>query len=260
MIDPTWIATLAADPTFVLSSEPNWLDYAAPLIAMGSAGVIAWQAWLTRKSVEESKNAVDVAQRALTENQLARLEGGVPRIWVTSEGSFGLEAQKLVNFRMEEVAATEVFRMPSHADLILRTNVPVSIYNDGPGSVQLHASKPLVRKDGRRVGKQIFIQAGDSFIGRFSVSKTVSNWVDLSKQTDDRRADDLQIAYHGPKDADVDELHEVVVFNSLLSEDQTKVGDWLVNGPFDTNMSAAVSPAIRTYWRSRKRSEEFDLT
>lgn len=90
MIDRTWIATLAADAAFVLSSEPNWLDYAAPLIAMGSAGVIVWKAWLIRKSVVESKKAVDVAQRALTENELARLEDCVPRMWVTSEGSFGL--------------------------------------------------------------------------------------------------------------------------------------------------------------------------
>lgn len=150
--------------------------------------------------------------------------------------------------------------MPSDADPILRTKVPVRIYYDGPGSVQLHASKPLVRKDGLRMGHQIVIPSGDSFTGYFSVIKTAGAWISLSKQSDDRLAETLQITYRGPEDADVDEVHEVVIFNSLLSEDTSKVGGWRVNDPFDKDMSATVNPATRTYLRSRKRSEEFDLT
>lgn len=266
MIDPTWIATIAADPTFFLSSEPNWLDYAAPAIAGVSAIVIGFQAWYTRQSVVESKravgaaeDAVDVAQRALTQSQLARLEGSVPRIWVSSEGSFGYEAKKLIGHSMMEVEANEIFRMPSDSALILRTMVPIRIHNDGPGSAQLHSSRALIREDGHNVGRDVLIRPGESFTGHFSVVKMVSQWVALSEQTDERLALAIQITYRGPKDADVDEVHELCVYNSLLGEDKTKVGDWSVASFYGERMTARVSPATRTYWQSRRNNEEFDL-
>ncbi|QDZ13576.1 hypothetical protein [Humibacter ginsenosidimutans] len=71
-------------------------------------------------------------------------------------------------------------------------------------------------------------------------------------------ANRLKITYIGPRDADVTEVHEVVVRGSCLVPVSDATGDWTIERDvFDANMEASVLPARRTYWRSRSQKLEF---
>lgn len=265
MMDPTWITTLAADPTFVLSSEPNWLDYAAPAIAAVSASVIAWQAVLTRRSLKASNRAVDaseqavaVAQRTLELNQVARIEASVPRIWLTV-GDVGT----LVTESGTRVPSETVFKLPRDAERKLTTRGRVTIHNDGPGSAELAFSKELKPVGTRSRVRLAILEEGRRFDATYAISRSVENWVDLAKE--ERKADEdhpaqssrLVVRYKGPRDADIVERHVVRVYNSVLVEDESSVGDWRLAE--SSQLTAEVEPSVREYWRSQSAGEKFEF-
>lgn len=252
-------------------ADPNALDYVAAVATTVSAGVIAWQAWQTRAAVkasetsaEASNSAVTVAQAALRESQLARLEAGVPRIFVIAQP--WVDASKVWGYprggngweRME-IEESEVFKLPRDGARKLRVEHRITVRNDGPGSVQLMSAPVGIAYENGDL-YNVFA-AGETREGTYSITKTVEEWVGLSEAVargEKPVAHRLTLTHTGPRDADVSETHEIVVTGSCLIPVADAAGDWTIEGTvFDTNMSARVLPARRRYWRSRSQDLEF---
>jgi hypothetical protein len=252
-------------------TEPNAVEYVAAIATAVSALVIAWQAWQTRSSVKASQetvkasnSAVAVAQDALRESQLARLEAGVPRIFVIAQpwiDAAKVRGPKAGGERWEsaDVDPTTVFKLPRDGDIRLGVEHPITVRNDGPGSVRLQTAPQAVRYPNGDL-YDVF-SAGESRQGTYYIQKSVKEWVELAEAVARGAkpvANQLQITYTGPRDADVMEVHEVVVRGSCLVPVPDAIGDWTIEGDtFDTNMDASVLPAQRTYWRSRSQKLEF---
>lgn len=249
----------------VVQTQPSALEWIAAGATVLSAGVIAWQAWLTRRSVQASDRAVEVAQAALTESQLARIESGVPRLTVTTNMLFA--DQQLWRIRdngSDPVNEDDVFKLPRDADVRLWLSHGFTVRNDGPGTVIPRISW----------GTSIWsnpdaspLPPGAEKHYSFVVSHTVSEWVDLLKTSygEDMRtvfpvAGKIYFQYAGPRDSDVDEMHVVVVRGSALVAVDDAKGDWRRANGSDhfSSLKAEVEPATRTYWRSRSAKVEFD--
>jgi hypothetical protein len=271
-------------------TDPHWIEFVAAGATVASACVIAWQAVLTRRTLNESKNAVEaaregvaasregvaasregveasraaveVAQRSLTENQIARLEASVPRIWVTAHG-IGHNVSERREGKYEKLASTDVFNLPSDAKKIIATTGAVKIRNDGPGAAEVKFNMFLARKEESHAVRSVILAAGETFDGMFWLFKSVEDWIDIAEveaaKGQPAEAGELVIVYQGPRDADVEETHVVHFYNSVLVEDETRRGTWKEHELWN-DMRAVVSPSSRKYWRSRSRKEKFDLS
>lgn len=257
-------------------SDPTWLDYVAAAATTASAGVIAWQAWQTRaavraseRTVEAAQESVTVAAEALRESQLARLEAAVPRITVSTPPWPELTTSTMPAPTAEEkyqrraVTPSDVFKLPRDAELTLSVSHHFVVRNDGPGSVTVNV-QPFAIPD---AGTPEVIAPGTERGYSFTVRHTVEEWVEIlemippPEEGKPRRlppAHTTRVTYVGPRDADVTEVHEVVVSGSLLRPVPDAKGDWNIDlSGWDYDLSAKVLPATRTYWRSRSNGEKF---
>lgn len=257
----------------VVQTQPSFVEWIAATATAASAGVIAWQAWQTRRSVQASEDAVQIAQAALTESQLARIESGVPRLTVTTP--MIPEAEKLWRrdgFQRVMIAEDEIFKLPRDADLILGFEHTFTVRNDGPGTVL-----PLTRAS-ESVSVQGFaepIPPNSERVFTFAVRRTVAEWVTLlkpevaistkevdgeSERTVHPVCASVDVVYSGPRDSDVDEIHTVSLRGSALVAVSDAQGDWRRYSDFewDGTLRARVAPAIRNYWRSRSAGVRFD--
>lgn len=235
--------------------EPGWIEYVTALATLGSAIVIAAQAVLTRKTVL-------VAQSALRESQLARLEAQVPRIFVTTdryldEATIRATPAGEALFQTHALEGNEVFKLPRDAHLSLAVSHEFKVRNDGPGSVSVQVPSNVSPASAE---SDLVIGAGESLIYKVNITETVARWIELSKQKD--AATPLQechrvtVTYRGPRDADVWEHHDIVFRGSLLEEVVNATGDWQVP-LFIISVEVAVLPAIRDYWSSQSARTRF---
>lgn len=253
-------------------ADPIWLDYVAAGGVLASAGVVGWQAWQTRaavkvsqKAVEASRESVAIAEQALRESQLARLESTVPRIFVTTTPYVHVtkvlrpEEKRVKGYENREVRADEIFKLPRDAALNLQVEHTFRARNDGPGSVLLRLSRGYWQA--RDINP--IIAPGETVEGGFWIHHTVAEWIDiLESGTEKEPAESFRMTatYVGPRDADVAEHHTIVVTGSILEPVPDAKGDWrLREDTFDNlgAVSASVLPATRTYWRSRSKKIEF---
>ncbi|MFK3678692.1 hypothetical protein ACI2IP_13250 [Microbacterium sp. NPDC090218] len=250
----------------VVQTQPSALEWIAAGATALSAVVIAWQAWQTRRSVQASEKAVDVAQAALTESQLARVENGVPRLIVTS--AFFVGADKLwrrdQQGEISEVEEGQIFKLPRDADMMLTCRHTFSIRNDGPGTV-VPKFKSSPSTSVMTPPEPIPPGTEKEFI--FTMRKSAAEWVSLltpissgSESTVYPVSGTVDVIYSGPRDSDVDETHPVIVRGSALIAVEDAEGDWRRYGSFEwqQSLTARVAPATRTYWRSRSANVKFD--
>ncbi|MCP2636758.1 hypothetical protein K0817_009295 [Microbacterium sp. HD4P20] len=233
-----------------------------------SAIVIAVQAWYTRKAVVASEESTVVAERALQETQIARIESGVPHLTVTTPGY--VDATKLSaaipgSWQKRAVASTETFVLPRDADLQLSLRHSATLLNDGPGTA-------MIRARGTDGGSAYVlaepVPPGESHEFVLTVTHTVSEWVALL-EPEDAAAKPLRypvsarfwLTYTGPRDADVTETHQIVIRGSALLAVDGANGTWRAetSEDFGTTLGAQVLPATRTYWRSRSANDKFDV-
>jgi hypothetical protein len=249
-------------------NAPTWLDYVLAFATVASAAVIAWQAWQTRSAVNASnetavaaRESVEVANEALRESQLARIESGVPRLFVTTSSYVDSDwhrVSKSSGIGYDDFDHLLLFKLPRDSDRVVFTRHQVRITNDGPGSVNLKSSEPLRDADGKAIS--MLFPPGSSKEVLFNVSRSVKDWVKLSESEESSPvAFTLKIEYHGPRDADVSEYHDVVVRGSILNEVADARGDWHVpeDAWLSIDMTAEALPSYRKYWRSRSQGVEF---
>jgi hypothetical protein len=248
----------------VVQTQPSALEWIAAGATALSAVVIAWQAWQTRRSVQASEKAVEVAQAALTESQLARVESGVPRLIVTT--SAFPASEKLWRHDVSPsvlVAETDVFKLPRDAKTGLSFSHTFKVRNDGPGTVA-----PRFSGSG---GAWVHfspepILSGTEKEYTFTVRLSVARWVKiLASETPGDEAESpicatIDVVYSGPRDSDVDETHRIIVRGSALQAVEDAEGDWrrYKDDDWNTTVTARVAPATRTYWRSRSANVKFD--
>lgn len=249
----------------VVQTQPSALEWIAAGATAVSAVVIAWQAWQTRRSVQASEKAVDVAQAALTESQLARVESGVPRLFVTPGPPSGPEhVVQFVRHRPLPVTSEEIFKLPRDAERLLLSKHSLTVRNDGPGTIlPRFASSPSVD-----ILRTIHpIPPGTERVYEFSVSHPVARWIEILSARQDAEGSKiypvcgtLDVIYSGPRDSDVDETHQVVLRGSLLVAVEDAEGDWrrYDDFPYNSTMSVEVLPATRVYWQSRSANVKFD--
>ncbi|QIS39117.1 hypothetical protein [Clavibacter capsici] len=262
-------------PTFELVTETSWLEYAAVIVAALSSVVIAWQAFLTRSAVKASRDAVEasketvrVAEAALRESQLARLETQVPRVFVTT-GPYVFADTVTMITRVEnrttygDASGDKEFRVPRDATTSLSVDLDFQVRNDGPGTVALlfSASAEAADDEGSNLVGPL-----QSQVFTVKISRTVQQWIQLAGRADVasefselKPCFAITIKHVGPRDSDVEEVHEIRAFGSVLKEDPQAVGTWVINGKDfgDDFIETLVLPAQRTYWKSRSRKEKY---
>lgn len=255
-------------------SELTIIQWVTAVATAASALFIAVQAFLTRRSVEMSREGVlaavesaRIASNALRESQLARLEAGVPRLTLTCP-AFPDEPAQLLEPGADGVAVWKsidrsmIFKLPRDADKELRLRHKVVIRNDGPGAASIQW--PFLTFSPGRLGP---LNVGESRECTVQIRRPVREWIEMleSGGGDEPELSDasplcgtLQFVYEGPRDADITETHTVEFRGSPLAPVKDAVGDWTASlfftGP---EVIARTLPATRTYWKSRSEEEKF---
>jgi hypothetical protein len=253
---------------------PLWLEVVAVSAAVASSVVIGWQAVLTRRAVRSADLTVGVAERALRESQLSRLESQVPRVLVdAAPGLYVTEMEKWhpgrgggTPSRWVAVSEDDRFHLPRDAEFMLAFDFEFVVRNDGPGSVNLDMM-PRARAAGESTSYLLLPNETRTY--RTRVSHSVATWVKLAETpaNDDSGAlsakahcMSVRIAYKGPRDADIDEIHEIRLFGTIVEEDSGARGTWVpVNTLlFSDPIDVVVLPAKRVYWKSRIAQTKYE--
>ncbi|MDQ0743403.1 hypothetical protein QFZ62_000711 [Clavibacter sp. B3I6] len=247
---------------------PTWLDYVTLAVAIISSVVIAWQAILTRSAVQASRDTVAVAESSLRESQLARLESQVPRVFVSAQAYVVahpvMRSEGFVDF--QPVQREDEFKLPRDEEVTLSIPFFFEVRNDGPGSVSL-LIEPLatpVEEGASRV-----LGPGETRQFKMRIARSVASWVALAKNAPDETPGALSkwseftkvtVRHIGPRDSDVEEIHEIRLFGTILRERAKEQGSWELGDPWDDRAPKSVLvPARRIYWKSRSRNEQFRM-
>jgi hypothetical protein len=254
--------------TLQAASVPSWLDYVTLAVAVISSGVIAWQAVMTRSAVQASRDTVHVAEASLRESQLARLEAQVPRVFVSVSGALWTESlTRMGAGKYVEVGYGDEFKLPRDQSVVLIVPFFFEVQNDGPGSVSLLIApfaSPVEEGASRVLGP------GEKRQFKMALARPVSFWVELAEAAADESPGALSkwgecasvtVRHVGPRDSDVEEIHEIRLFGTVLEGKPDEEGTWQrLNGPWSPRaMEAVLVPARRVYWRSRQRGEQFEV-
>jgi len=227
-----------------------------------SALVIAIQAWYTRKSVAASVEATRIAESALRESQIARIEAAVPRLSLRVGRSVDVAKLYIADhWPPQRVPVNATFVLPRDAERNLQVRHTVTVTNDGPATASI---TPRAVFGGYLMELATPIRPGESGDFELMITRPVSEWIDLARQTRDTpisrgpEAARFTFTYEGPRDSDVTEVHEVVIRGSVLTEVEDANGTWrpFYDDGFAALMPIDVLPATRTYWRSRAAREE----
>lgn len=242
---------------------PDWLDYAAAGATAISAGVIAWQAWLTRRTLKSTEASVQIAQDGLKEARFVRLDANVPRLHFEVDKPagafrvFGWDRDESVN--LDDVT----LKMPKDGDDWITFDLPARIHNDGPWSASVELNHIFTPVDATRWGKKFMIPPGTTLIGAINLNSDVSYWVEAAQHEvqESKTFKPLRITatYSGNRDSDVDEIHSFTLLGSPIAAVEKQLGDWRARGRDDFNSGLRLIPhkVERVYWRSRKAGTKY---
>lgn len=244
-------------------------EYIAAAATVVSAGVIAWQAFETRKSVKAAQKAVSIAQETLSQSQISLIEQTAPRLFVKSDGP--LDPNVMISDvapGLVKLADDRVLRLPKEATLTIRVLCEVEIRNEGTATVSIQFSSEflITRYDSdenelwTEHARSAVIDAGKSTEGKFVVERTVAEWAAI----DDQRASGdpgepyrFEVTYIGPRDADIIEKTVVTLGGSLLEPVPDELGAWKLRGGGGWELRSVVQPSTRIYYKSRTNDELF---
>jgi hypothetical protein len=253
-----------------MSSEDPWVIVAAVATAV-SAGVVAWQAVETRRSVRQARksaeqaeisaqaarDAVTISQQILQESQIARIDAGVPRVIVTiADPDPGL-VQEWTDRGVERILDGHEFTLPRDAKRQLFIGRRIEILNEGPGSVALTLQEPLKLPNESEI-TICTLAPGQGTGGIYRVIRPVQEWINIaeSKETGHPGLEHtFSISHWGPRDAEAIEHIGVVTGGTLLQRAPDAPSSWQVTKPAVVN--SVVTPAKRTYWQSRTKNLKF---
>jgi hypothetical protein len=269
LTEPSFVETLTA-----------WSTLGAAVATVISAGFIAWQIRLTRKSVQAMDRTLDIARQEFDrgrhleiEARKARIDAEMPRLFVSVDyvwehAYFGDETEPDPYSTVpapKRIPDGHEFALPRDAARLVSIAFTSTVANDGPGRAKVFLDAPRSpRHAGRR---SLVIAAGDQAREECWRTQTVQEWIDVYEARRAGRSDDVDVAqvhYFYPGDVAANERHDVVQGGTVLEPDPQRLGVWHV-GDFRARLlgdpvgiGTEVMPFTRTYWASRRRSQPLD--
>ena len=242
-----------------------------------SAVIIAFQAVQTRKSVEQTNLALDVAkqqaslaQRSIVEGQKALIASQLPRlsvrvleqafnVWLEDNNVNGVSSRTMVE------PGQVVFTMPGDRGRKLTLQYKLEGSNDGPmrSDVEFY----FFMNDASRMEKRV-LMPGESWAVESSRTETVEEWIRIAGDYDPQRKSDSGLplsreifrmfyAFLGEEGAN--EGHPISAGGTILEPVPGNASGWtvrtIVSGEYGQPL-ASPDPMERHYYGSRSRSEE----
>ncbi|GAA1661599.1 hypothetical protein [Microbacterium lacus] len=251
-----------------------WSTLAAAVATALSAGFIAWQIHLTRKSVEATDKTLDIARQEFEHGRLleidaqkARIDADMPRIFITTFGPLPqsyltdepyLDELGQPDFR--EVPPSREMVVPADKDLRIHTTLNVSIMNDGPGRVRLWVDSHWDAENGR---KTIFLRPGETYQFEMRCVHTLSEWIERYRARQEGRSTDEPIGmviYVSPGDVGAIERHPIVQGGSVVMPSAVRIDGWHVaeTSEFGSDgigsLGATAMPFTREHYASRSEN------
>lgn len=196
----------------------------AALATTASAAVIAWQAWLTRRSLKTTDQALKEAQRA-------RIDAGAPTSILLGFPDVAGGPQGYVLPRpnqtdpVEEMGAGTVLAMPGDGDRVLAVNTRVDIHNVGAVPAYVTTSLPVVPiwngnlQDMPPATREVLLPAGAHWEGWVVVEHTLATWVDRLDAVGPESVP-FSVEYNGPRDEDVRIVARALIAGTPISREQ----------------------------------------
>lgn len=254
-----------------------WSTLGAAIATSVSAALIAWQIMLTRKTLQSTQQAVDVAMAELehsrqlqVESQRSAIDAEMPKLFVTvirdvhGVGATDDREEDLFAIggtRARPMPAGTQFTLPRDANVRLEVLVSVSIANDGPRRAKVTVG---ARHSAPRWSREVIVGVGDEEKVTLSRAATVEEWVAASEKRARGEDDNLVVAdvtYIFPGDTGATEWHEIVQGGSVLEPVSELAGTWRVKDvasvhlPSWDRLATGVQPFTREYWSSRFREK-----
>ncbi|MFK4852283.1 hypothetical protein ACI3KT_11655 [Microbacterium sp. ZW T6_19] len=269
----------AAEPTLI-ESLSAWSTLGAAVATAISAAFIAWQIWLTRKSVETTEATLTVAREEFAlsrllqvEAQKAAIDAEMPRLYVRV-GTTPKEA-RLTDTLVEDlfdssgrspekIAAGYEFALPRDADVRVEVTTEVTIMNDGPRRAEIFldaALDPRARRISHLLGADKYVHDNVRRV------HTVAEWVEFAEKRAAGQVTDVTIAdviYIYPGDVSAVERHPVLQGGSILAPDPTRLGVWVLRDlavpidAIDAPLGTGVMPFTRDYYASRTNERRLE--
>lgn len=262
-LEPSAIETLSA-----------WSTLAAAVATAVSAGFIAWQIHLTRKSVESTDAALAIARDEFAHGQLLRvdaqraaIDAEMPRLTVevSVQSYIVYRTDEMTETRYGDQEPTEVrkgsrFALPDDATVPLQVRCSVAVSNDGP-------RRARIRIDGEQGTTEAVIAVGKTVGITLWRTLPVEEWAAITARRETGEAEHTQIGtltYIYPGDFGAVETHTVVQSGSVLARARGGADQWRTTElgateqePFGA-LRASVEPFRRTYWASRAENRRLE--
>ncbi|GAA1230072.1 hypothetical protein JOF42_000347 [Microbacterium phyllosphaerae] len=264
----------ASDAATFVETLNAWSTFAAATATTLSALFIAWQIWLTRKSVQTTEATLVVARdefehsrRLRIDAQKAAIDAEMPKLFVTVKipptfvfATDDREPDMLAETksRPRRLATGDGFVLPRDANLRLEVVASILVANDGPRRAFIELGAPY--SPDRRVRRRL-IDVGDSVTLTANRSATVGEWVRIAEMRARGESEQVTFAdvvYIFPGDASAIERHEIAQGGTVLEPDPDQTGRWLVRSLAQNDdvtaqaLGTEVQPFTREYWASRR--------
>jgi uncharacterized protein (DUF1778 family) len=233
----------------------SWVELVAAAATTASAIVIAWQAWLTRRSLK-------LAEQTLDETRLVRLDARAPRVFLSALDYPDTRTAEMRDFTfgggsLETIPEGHRFTLPGHTNWEIRWSFPLTLMNDGPGSVVPEfATERAMWVDGE--GALVPPREAREF--HVSIALTVEEWIRAAETSRDPEAPEtarLSVAVQGPDDSDVSDTWDISITGSLLDHPPGDRTGWAyLTEDFYGTLRVKTERRTRVYWRSRARGEK----
>ncbi|WP_210479199.1 hypothetical protein [Naasia sp. SYSU D00948] len=253
------LLAFARDVIYVESPPDGW-DVAAVLASIVAALLAGVGAIIVARQTVWTKEAVKQAAKSLEEQQIARIEVGLPRHRLVYGGTY---PGGRISGPEGTLGDDRFFHLPNDDDALVVVQLVGTVRNDGPGAVYLKPnpnSPPLgllhIAEAGHAdwdvdAAHELHVPSGSEESFLFAIQRTVREWVEI---TEGRASGAYRVdmVYAGPGDTDADVHHALVVRGSVLQQAHAK-NIYVLNDVENFSLSVISEPARKIYWRSRAK-------
>jgi hypothetical protein len=250
----------AEGPAVVLTAQAT---IAAAIATLLSAIFIAVQAWYTRKSVKETKSALDIAQAEFERNSLifvdaqkARIDAEMPKLSVDGieSGSVTLGPASSQNL----LSAGSTVDASKDLSEVLALVIRLSISNEGFRRAPLRGYQ---RESAIEV--PALAHPGGLTTPLVIIELPLEEWIAIAMQALKVPEDEMppletvDFVYEFPGDVGADEIHTVEIRGSIL--EPVGVDSWQIREISDESASSIqvrALPFVREYWISRRANRK----
>lgn len=263
-----------------MSDPSNWVAAGAAVIA---AGVVAWQAWETRKAAQASERAVDAADRAVlaanegleisrqqaAEAVRARIDAACARITVTLGDEPAWPPLEPSIYQGDEPqphrygTSAEPWHMPRDRAKQVLVRAPVVIQNHSDVTVSLRVYE-LFDEKGQTLGETLDLGPEERREAWVAVTRTLEEWIAIHRQRESGAGGDeaTGTVYHvDPADTGADDRWDLTIAGCPVEPVPDLEGGWRVLERPARNSgrpgAMGLGPVFRqrTYYLSKIRGE-----